>query len=124
MTADTPSPGPEIAPVVEASTKACSASPAPIEESVRRFRLLPLSLLALIVGVTMGFGAVVFRGLIGLIHNLFFLGQFLFTYDSSVFTPIDPWGAAIILVPVIGGIGVTWIVSNFAPEAKGMASPK
>ena len=33
-------------------------------------------------------------------------------------------GPAIILVPVIGGIGVTWIVSNFAPEAKGHGVPE
>jgi CIC family chloride channel protein len=124
MIDDIPSPGPKSAPVVETSTKAPSASPAPIEDSVRRLRLLPLSLLALIVGVITGFGAVVFRGLIGLIHNLFFLGQFSFIYDSSVFTPFNPWGPAIILVPVIGGIGVTWIVSNFAPEAKGHGVPE
>jgi CIC family chloride channel protein len=85
---------------------------------------LPLSLVALVVGVITGFGAVVFRGLIGLIHNLFFLHQFSFVYDSSLFTPSNPWGPAIILVPVIGGIGVTWIVSNFAPEAKGHGVPE
>jgi chloride channel protein, CIC family len=124
MTDDMPSPRPEIAPVVETTTRAPSPSPAPIEELVRRLHLLPLSLLALIVGAITGFGAVVFRDLIGLIHNLFFLGQFSFIYDSSVFTPFNPWGAAIILVPVIGGIGVTWIVSNFAPEAKGHGVPE
>ena len=124
MTDETPSQGPTIAPVVETSTKAPSASPAPVEVSIRRLRILPLSLLALIVGVITGFGAVVFRDLIGLIHNLFFLGQFSFIYDSSVFTPFNPWGPAIILVPVIGGIGVTWIVSNFAPEAKGHGVPE
>jgi chloride channel protein, CIC family len=124
MTDDTPSPGSESAPVVETSTKAASASPGPIEDSVRRLRILPLSLLALIVGVITGIGAVVFRDLIGLIHNLFFLGQFSFIYDSSVFTPFNPWGPVIILVPVIGGIAVTWIVSNFAPEAKGHGVPE
>ena len=87
MTDDTPFPGPEIAPIVATSTKAPSAPAAPIDESVRRLRLSPLSLLALIVGVITGFGAVVFRGLIGLIHNLFFLRQFSFIYDSTVFTP-------------------------------------
>ena len=30
----------------------------------------------------------------------------------------------VILVPVIGGIGVTFIVSNFAPEAKGHGVPE
>ena len=76
------------------------------------------------VGIVTGIGAVVFRDLIGLVHNIFFLGQFSFAYDSSVFTPFNPWGPAVILVPVIGGIGVTWIVSNFAPEAKGHGVPE
>ena len=40
------------------------------------------------------------------------------------FTPANPWGPLVILVPVIGGIGVTWIVSNFAPEAKGHGVPE
>ncbi len=124
MTDDTRSPGPIVAPMVETLIKAPPAPVAPTEESIRRLRLLPISLLALSVGIITGFGAVVFRGLIGLIHNLCFLGQFSFTYDSSVFTPFNPWGPAVILVPVIGGIGVTWIVSNFAPEAKGHGVPE
>ena len=35
--------------------------------------------LALVVGVVTGFGAVVFRALIGLVHNVLFLGQFVST---------------------------------------------
>ncbi|HWC61271.1 MAG TPA: chloride channel protein, partial [Verrucomicrobiae bacterium] len=35
-----------------------------------------------------------------------------------------PWGAAVILVPVLGGIGVTFLVANFAPEAKGHGVPE
>ncbi len=94
------------------------------EEDIRRIRLLPLSLLALLVGVITGLGAVVFRDLIGLVHNVFFLGHFAFDYNASVFTPANPWGPLVILVPAIGGIGVTWIVSNFAPEAKGHGVPE
>ena len=41
-----------------------------------------------------------------------------------MFTPPSPWGAWVILVPVIGGIGVTFIVSTFAPEAKGHGVPE
>jgi chloride channel protein, CIC family len=37
--------------------------------------LLSLSLIAIAVGVITGFGSILFRGLIGLIHNLFFLGR-------------------------------------------------
>ncbi|OYV51788.1 MAG: hypothetical protein B7Z78_07690, partial [Rhodospirillales bacterium 20-60-12] len=83
-----------------------------------------LSLLALVVGVVTGFGAVVFRALIGLIHNIFFLGKFAVAYDSSQFTHVGHWGALVILVPVIGGLGVTFLVSNFAPEAKGHGVPE
>ena len=109
---------------VETSIKPPSAPIAQVEDNVQRMRLLPLSLLALLVGLITGIGAVVFRGLIGLVHNVFFLGHFAFAYNASVFTPANPWGPLVILVPVIGGMGVTWIVSSFAPEAKGHGVPE
>ena len=87
-------------------------------------RLLPFSLLALLVGIVGGFGAIFFRGLIGLVHNLLFLDRFSLFYDARIFTPASPWGPFVILVPVIGAIGVTWLVSNFAPEAKGHGVPE
>ena len=124
MVDDKPSGAPSQHPIVEAATRAPPAPSARPEVAAKRLSLLPLSLLALMVGIVTGLGAVVFRGLIGLIHNVSFLGQFSFAYDSSIFTPFDPWGPAIILVPVIGGIAVTWIVSNFAPEAKGHGVPE
>ena len=71
-----------------------------------------------------GLGAVVFRALIGIIHNVSFLGVFSFDYEANVFTPPSPWGALIILVPVIGGQIVTFLVTNFAPEAVAMACPR
>ena len=49
--------------------------------------------LALVVGLVTGVGAVVFRALIGLVHNGLFLGRFSFAYNASLFTPSDPWGA-------------------------------
>src|SRR5580693_7677456 len=86
--------------------------------------LARLSLLAIVVGVITGFGAVLFRALIGLIHNIAFLGTFAVDYDASVFTPPGPWGAFIILVPVIGGQIVTFLIVNFAPEARGHGVPE
>jgi len=62
--------------------------------------------------------------LIGLVHNAFFLGHLSFAYDASHFTAAAPWGALVILVPVVGGLVVTWIVSTFAPEAKGHGVPE
>jgi CIC family chloride channel protein len=108
------------------ATSTSPPKPTPREQDIEigRMGLLPLSALALIVGVVTGFGAVFFRALIALVHNLLFLGHFSIAYNASIFTPASPWGAFVILVPVIGGIGVTWIVSNFAPEAKGHGVPE
>ncbi len=86
--------------------------------------LVYLCLLALGVGIVGGLGAVVFRGLIAFVHNLLFLGTLSFIYDSSLFTPPAPWGIFVILVPVVGALGVTFIVMNFAPEAKGHGVPE
>ncbi len=85
---------------------------------------LLLWLLAVLVGVIAGLGAVVFRGLIGWFHNLLFLGKFSFIYNANLHTPASPWGAAVILVPVVGAIGVAYLVKNFAMEAKGHGVPE
>ncbi len=90
----------------------------------RQLPLAQLALLALGLGVVTGIGAVLFRDLIGLIHNLLFTGRALLHYDANVFTAPAPWGVLVILVPVIGSIGVTFLVTNFAPEAKGHGVPE
>jgi chloride channel protein, CIC family len=90
----------------------------------RQLPLAQISLLALGLGVVTGIGAVLFRDLIGVIHNLFFTGHALLHYDANVFTAPAPWGMLVILVPVIGAIGVTFLVTNFAPEAKGHGVPE
>lgn len=86
--------------------------------------LLFMSLLAIVVGVVTGFGSILFRGLIGLVHNVMFLGRFSVIYDANVFTPPSPWGVFVILVPVIGGMGVVFLVKTFAPEARGHGVPE
>jgi CIC family chloride channel protein len=101
-----------------------SFSTAAAEDEIRRIGLPLLSMLAFVVGVVSGLGAVVFRDLIGLVHNLMFLGQFAVRYDANIFTPPSPWGPFVILVPVIGGIGVTFLVTKFAPEARGHGVPE
>ena len=83
-----------------------------------------LSLLALLVGIVTGLGAIAFRDLIGLVHNIAFLGEFAVSYDANRFTPPSPWGSLVILVPVAGALGVTFLVSHFAPEAKGHGVPE
>jgi CIC family chloride channel protein len=83
-----------------------------------------LYFLAVVVGVFAGLGAVVFRGLIALFHNVFFLGTFSFSYDANLHTPASPWGPFVIVVPVIGALGVSFLVKNYAPEAKGHGVPE
>lgn len=94
------------------------------DDSIDPIGLRWLCILAFVVGVVTGLGAVVFRSLIGLVHNAFFLGRLSFAYDAGHFTPASPWGLFVILVPVAGGLAVTWIVSTFAPEAKGHGVPE
>ena len=93
-------------------------------EEGHQMPLAQLSLLALGLGVVTGFGAVLFRDLIGLIHNLLFTGHAVVHYDANVFTAPSPWGVLVILVPVLGAFGVTFLVDNFAPEAKGHGVPE
>ena len=83
-----------------------------------------LCALAAVVGIVTGFGALLFRIMISFVHNLFFLKTISLSYDSSLFTPTNPWGVWIVLVPVAGSIIVTFIVANFAPEAKGHGVPE
>jgi CIC family chloride channel protein len=83
-----------------------------------------LWLLAVLVGVIAGFGALLFRGLIGLLHNLLFLGKFSVYYSANLHTLASPWGPEIILVPVVGAVGVAFLVKNFAMEAKGHGVPE
>jgi chloride channel protein, CIC family len=92
--------------------------------AAKHFGLIALSVLALVVGTVTGFGAVAFRDLIGLIHNAAFLGRITVIYDANIFTPGSPWGPFVILVPVAGALGVTFLVTTFAPEARGHGVPE
>ncbi len=74
-----------------------------------------LSLLALIVGVAGGFGAIIFRAMILFIQTIFFASG----------TPLDnTLGYLVILAPAIGGLIVGLIVYFFAREAKGHGVPE
>ena len=94
------------------------------EREIRPLNLAALSALAFGIGIVTGLGAVLFRDLIGLIHNLLFLGTVAVDYDANLFTPLSPWGPFVILVPVVGAVIVTFLVNNFAPEARGHGVPE
>lgn len=92
--------------------------------SERSLNLFLFSIVAVMVGAVTGFGANLFRGLIAVIHNLFFLGRLSGVYDANLHTPASPWGAWVILVPVLGGMAVVFLVRTFAPEARGHGVPE
>jgi chloride channel protein, CIC family len=92
--------------------------------SERSMGLFALSLLAIGVGAVTGVGAVLFRALIGLIHNVSYFGRLSLIFDANALEPASPWGAGIVLVPVVGGLAVTFLVSKFAPEARGHGVPE
>ena len=86
--------------------------------------LLFVMVMAIATGAIAGVGAWGFRMLIGLVHNVLFLGDLSFAYDANAHTPPGPWGVGVVLVPVAGALAVAWLVKNFAPEAKGHGVPE
>jgi len=80
--------------------------------------------MALAVGVIAGLGAWIFRLLIGFFHNLLFLRTISLDYDANYHTPTDVWGVWVIAIPMVGALGVAWLVKTFAPEAKGHGVPE
>jgi len=89
-----------------------------------RVNLLVLCLLAVVIGLATGLGAVALRALIGLIHNLCYFGKFSIFYDANVLEGVSRFGDWIILSPILGGLVVVFLVRRFAPEAKGHGVPE
>jgi len=106
------------------SSQPARAAGSQTEGAEHRLGLLALCALALIVGVATGFGAVVLRDLIGLVHNAFYNGTFSYHYDANLLEPPSRFGAFVALSPILGGLVVVFLVLRFAPEAKGHGVPE
>lgn len=76
------------------------SAPVPVERP-----FLQLASLAVLAGALGAAGAVLFRALVALAHNLFFLGTLSLAYDANHHTPPGPWGWGGFPAPVVGGSG-------------------
>ena len=93
-------------------------------KKIKPLNAIQFALLSVPLGILTGLGAVAFRGLIAFFHNLLMSGQISFYYDANAHTPSSYLGPLVILVPVLGAVGVSFLVKNFAPEAKGHGVPE
>ena len=109
-----------------AEDEAAPARPAaaPVTDSEAPGVSLRLTLYAVLVGIVAGLGAVAFRALIALFHNLLFFGRVSLVYDTLKHTLESPWGAWAVAIPVVGAVAVAFLVKTFAPEAKGHGVPE
>jgi CIC family chloride channel protein len=121
MKEPTKPPTPSVQPVAEVAGQGPTTR---LVSAPRGLHTLALALLASLLGVVAGVGALGFRTLIALCHNAFFLGKLGMTYDANVHTAPSPWGVAVALVPAVGALFVVFLVKNFAPEARGHGVPE
>lgn len=77
-----------------------------------------------VVGIVASFGAIIFKAMIGFIHNLTFSGKLSIYYNANLHPTKSIWGLGIILVPVVGSVVVTWLTQKFASEARGHGVPE
>ncbi len=76
-------------------------------------------LIAIIIGILAGFGAIGIRTLIHMVSDMSFLGEGTLLERITA----TPWYFKI-LIPMIGGLIVGPLIYNFAPEAKGHGVPE
>jgi CIC family chloride channel protein len=99
-------------------------APSQARDETRTVSLLILCMLALVIGVMTGIGAVALRSLIGLFHNALYNGTLSIWYDANVSEGPSRFGDFVLLSPIIGGLIVVFLVLRFAPEAKGHGVPE
>lgn len=90
----------------------------------KKINILLMAIIAILIGILVGLGSVMFRGVVAFFHNLLFFGKFSFIYYETVHTVPAVWGAGVIFVPVLGGIIVVWLIEKFAHDEKGLSVPE
>lgn len=96
----------------------------PTDSDEKSLNLIGMILIAVIIGIFAGFGSILFRGMIGIVHNLSFNGKFSVAFDAYQHAAKSVWGIGFVFVPVIGAAIVCWLTQKFAPEARGHGVPE
>ncbi|MCR9091278.1 MAG: chloride channel protein, partial [Proteobacteria bacterium] len=94
------------------------------EDPSRALPGIAMLALAVVVGVAGAFGAIAFKAILAFTYNLLFVGRFSLDFDPTAVLAPSPWGAGVILVPVLGAVVVTWITNRVAPEVRGGGIPE
>ncbi len=87
---------------------------------------VPINMLMLsfLTGLLGGIGAIVFRSMIALFHNLLFYQKIDIFYDANLHSIPSPLGWFVMFTPPLAGMIVVYIVQNYAIEAKGFGTPE
>ena len=90
----------------------------PLIHSSRLQRGALTTVLAVVIGILAGFGAVLFTYLINLVTRCS-VEPFVYLSQTNGF-----WLVALCMVPAIGLVAVSWFTRRFAPEAQGHGVPE
>ncbi|HUZ75108.1 MAG TPA: chloride channel protein [Stellaceae bacterium] len=88
----------------------------PVERTIN---LIELSIIALVIGVLTGGGAVLFRAFVAFIHDATFLGTIGFYYNSNLHTPMSWLGPLVMVSPVVGGLVVIFLIRMQPEDRRG-----
>ncbi len=93
-------------------------------QDAKPLRNMHMMMLAIVVGIMSGIGAILFRNLVDSIIKVCFYGNSHAFYSATQHIPLFDYKFLIILVPVIGAFIVTFLTTHFAHEAKGHGVPE
>ena len=78
---------------------------------------------AIAVGIIAGCAGVLYLALVSIIFNFCFVGTVSFTYVRGILAQESRWGVGIILVPILGGVIVSWLLKTFGANERGVSAP-
>ncbi|RME58796.1 MAG: chloride channel protein, partial [Candidatus Dadabacteria bacterium] len=79
-----------------------------------------IDLMAAIIGIFAGYGAIFFRLLISFFHNLFYTAEINFHSNVAYYNQ----SILYVFIPAFGLLIAAWLANTFAPEAKGHGVPE